>query len=308
MILRDRPNAIRLLLSLRGSILIDIWQPLTFSVVVAALVTWSGGHVFGYKIHLEVAPFSLIGITLALFLGFRNNVCYDRYWEGRRLWGELVLASRNLSRQMLTWVMPPAASAEATRRRMVYRVIAITHALRHELRNTRPETDLGPLVDPQELQAACAVRSPTNALLGEVTRDLRTCHRHGWLDTFLLPSIEEQVQSLSHVLAGCERIRNTPVPFAYMLLMHRTIFIYCVLLPFGLVDTCGAATPLISAILAYTFFGLDEVGSQIEEPFGMLPNDLPLTAICRTIEIDLRQMLGETEVPPPLAPVKSILS
>ena len=308
MILRDRPNAIRLLLSLRGSILIDIWPPLAFSIIVAALVAWSGGHVFGYKVQLEVAPFSLIGITLALFLGFRNNVCYDRYWEGRRLWGELVLASRNLARQSLSWVTPPAAAGEVTRKRQVYRIIAIAHALRHELRGSASAEDLRPFIGEEELKAACAARSPTNALLSEATRDLQSCHKQGWLDTFLLPAMETQVESLSHVLAGCERIRNTPVPFAYMLLLHRTIFIYCVLLPFGLVDTCGAATPLIAAILAYTFFGLDEVGSQIEEPFGMLPNDLPLSALCRTVEIDLREMLGETEVPPPLAPVKSVLS
>ena len=94
MIIRDRPSAVRLLLTLRGSILGDIWKPLLFSIAVATVITLVGGRILGVKVHLDVAPFTLIGMTLAIFLGFRNNVCYDRYWEARRLWGDLAVACR----------------------------------------------------------------------------------------------------------------------------------------------------------------------------------------------------------------------
>jgi putative membrane protein len=307
MIVRDRPSAIRLLLSLRGSILGDIWKPLVFSIAVATTITLLGGRILGVKVHLDVAPFTLIGMTLAIFLGFRNNVCYDRYWEGRKLWGELAIACRNLARQVSTLMTLPAEET-AVSRDLVYRIIAIPHAMRHELRGSSPTQDLQTFVDAETLEQVCAARSPTTALIADTARRLQTCRERGWIDNVLATVMETQLAHIGTAFGGCERIKTTPVPFAYTLLMHRTIFIYCVLVPFGLLDSCGMATPLIAAVLAYTFFGLDAVGTQIEEPFGTLPYALPLAAVCRTIEIDLRQALGETDVPPPLQPVNYVLS
>ena len=101
--------------------------------------------------------------------------------------------------------------------------------------------------------------------------------------------------------ASSERIRNTPIPFSYTLLLHRTAYIYCFLLPFGLVDSIGFMTPFVVAIVAYTFFGLDALGDEIEEPFGLEANDLALNAMCRAIEIDLRASLSDINLPEPLA-------
>jgi putative membrane protein len=108
---------------------------------------------------------------------------------------------------------------------------------------------------------------------------------------------------MTGVAAACERIRGTPIPFSYTLLLHRTAYLYCWLLPFGLVDAIGDLTPLVTLLVAYTFFGLDALGDEIEEPFGTSDHDLPLEAMCRTIEIDLRMALGDTDLPPPLLPV-----
>ena len=115
--------------------------------------------------------------------------------------------------------------------------------------------------------------------------------------------MEENLTALAAVQAGCERIRATPLPFAYTLMLHRTAYLYCLLLPFGLVDSIGFATPLVVGLISYTFFGLDALGDEIEEPFGRLANDLPLDSLCRRLEIDLRAALGETELPPLLQPV-----
>lgn len=307
MIVRERPSAVRLLLTLRGSVLQEIWQPLLFAVAVAVAVTASEGRVLGHTIRLDVAPFSLIGMTLAIFLGFRNNVCYERYREGRQLWGTLVVAARNLARQSLTLLSPPEAQQHALHARMLHRIGAFAHALRHELRDSDPRPELEALLDPTTLERVLAARSPAQRLLVELATELQACRRQGWLEVQLVRSLDEQLNQLSEALSGCERIKHTPVPFAYTLLMHRTIFIYCVLVPFGLLDSVGALTPLIAAVLAYTFFGLDAVGTQIEEPFGTLPNDLPLAGLCRTLEIDLRQLLGESPLPEPLQPVDFIL-
>ena len=116
-----------------------------------------------------------------------------------------------------------------------------------------------------------------------------------------------RIATLSAVHTACERIRKTPAPFAYSLLIHRTAYLYSLLLPIGLGSTLGLLTPVVVGLLAYTFFGLDALGSELEEPFGLLANDLPLDAMVRTIEIDLRTSLGESDVPAPLQPINFVL-
>jgi putative membrane protein len=128
------------------------------------------------------------------------------------------------------------------------------------------------------------------------------------LDPCLAASIDATLSALSGAGASCERIRSTPIPFSYTLLLHRTAYLYCFLLPFGLVDSIGFMTPFVVAIVAYTFFGLDALGDEIEEPFGTDANDLPLDAICRTLEINLRESLGDTNIPKPLLPVNYCLT
>jgi putative membrane protein len=123
----------------------------------------------------------------------------------------------------------------------------------------------------------------------------------------LLASVDTQLSQLSHVLGGCERIQGTPIPYAYILLLHRTVHVYCFLLPFCLVPVLGWLTPVMVGVIAYTFFGLDALGDQIEDPFDLLPNDLPLDALCRSIEINLQSLIGDTDIPPPLQPRDFVL-
>jgi putative membrane protein len=127
------------------------------------------------------------------------------------------------------------------------------------------------------------------------------------LDGCLVAAIDKTMCSMTAAAASCERIKSTPIPFSYTLMLHRTAYIYCFLLPFGLVDTIGFMTPFVVGIVAYTFFGLDALGDEIEEPFGTLPNDLALDAICRSIEISLRESIGDELVLKPLTPVNYCL-
>jgi ion channel-forming bestrophin family protein len=122
-----------------------------------------------------------------------------------------------------------------------------------------------------------------------------------------LPVLEASLTALTDIQGGCERIKLTPIPFSYTTLIHRITAVYCYALPFGLVDVVGNYTPVVCGIVAYAFFGLDVVGDEIEMPFGDDPNDLPLRAITRTIEINLRQRLGEDPLPPPHTPTREVL-
>ena len=311
MIVRDRPTPLRLFLVMRGSILPTIWKSLAVTTLLAFAVTFTDGTIDGIKFTLTTIPFTLIGLPLAIFLGFRNNSAYDRYWEGRKQWGELVLRSRSLARQCLSLVdpsLPFAAGADDVRTRVLRRAIAFAHALRHRLRGGDPASDVAPWLAPAEWERVRAQPNLPHALMLEMGADLALCLRERRIEPCLLPAVDASLSAMTGVAAACERIKGTPVPFSYSLLLHRTAYLYCFLLPFGLVDAIGYATPLVTAIVAYTFFGLDALGDEIEEPFGASDNDLPLEAICRTIEIDLRMALGERELPAPLLPVNYRLS
>ena len=310
MIVRERPSGLRLFLLLRGSILTQIRGVLLFNIALAVLVTWAHGQLWHYKVTLTTIPFTLIGLPLAIFLGFRNTASYDRYWEARKLWGEILLRSRNLSRQCLSLIDSPAPPDLArdgladVRTRMVLRAIAFAQALKHLLRGSEDSTgEVRALLQPEEWAAIQSVTNKPAAMMLAMGRDLQQCRREGRIDAMLAANIDATLSGLTSAAASCERIKSSPLPFSYTLLLHRTAYLYCLLLPFGLVDSIGLMTPFVVGIVAYTFFGLDALGDEIEEPFGMLPNDLPLDAICRTIEIDLRQALGDPNPPPPLQPV-----
>lgn len=189
------------------------------------------------------------------------------------------------------------------RHRMVMRAIAFASALRHQLRGTDAQADMRRLLPPGEAAGFAAARCGTDYLLRRQGADLGLMLRTQRLDAPVAAHMDQTLSGLAAVAAGCERIKNTPIPFPYTLLLHRTAWLYCFLLPFGLVDLVGFMTPFVVAIVAYTFFGLDALGDEIEEPFGTADNHLPLDALCRDIEINLLEALGGTALPPPLAPV-----
>ena len=308
MIVRDRPSGLHLFLLLRGSVLHRIRVTLILNTVLATLVTIVHGNLFTLKITMTAIPFTLIGLPLAIFLGFRNNTAYDRYWEARKLWGELVLRTRSLSRQCQSLINLPHPIDGKTRDddvrvRMVHRCIAFVHSLRLQLRDEKDDAMLQRWTTAAEFARIHRTTNPADALMLAMGRDLGECVRSGQISPCLAAPIDQTLSALTAAAASCERIKHTPIPFSYTLLLHRTAYMYCFLLPFGLVDTTGFMTPFVVAIVAYTFFGLDALGDEIEEPFGMETNDLPLDTLCRSIEINLLESLGETDLPPPLQPV-----
>jgi putative membrane protein len=311
MIVRERPRGLELLLLVRGSVLPHIAVELAVCTVVAVVVTLTHGFIYQWKVTLTTVPFSLMGLALAIFLGFRNNAAYDRYWEARKLWAELVLRSRGFARQVHTLTLLPPETAGTPgdpRRGLALRVAAFAHALRHQLRGTDATADLRRLLPPEEVAAWAASPSGTDWLLRRCGEDLGALLRTRRLDAPVAADMDQTLNGLAAVQAGCERIRHTPMPFPYTLLLHRTAWLYCFLLPFGLVDTVGFMTPFVVAIVAYTFFGLDALGDEIEEPFGTADNHLPLEALCRDIEIHVRDAAGDTGLPPPLQPVRGRLA
>jgi putative membrane protein len=295
----------------RGTSLADIWPIWLSLVAVSALVTWGHEPLGLDRYSLTTLPFTLIGLALSIFLGFRNNACYDRWWEARKLWGQLVNTSRTLARQTFTLVNAEDSVAEAAvvvfQRQMVRRQIAYVVALKAHLR-----TDVGlePLraLLPAEEVLALGTRLNRPMWIAQRTGELyRDAWKRGWIATLHLPVFEASLTGLLDVQGGCERIKKTPVPLSYTVLTHRLVGMYCLGLPFGIVNQVGVLTPLVVALISYAFLGLDDVGSQLEDPFEEDPNDLPLSALARTIERDLLQLCGEEALPDEIAVSRGVL-
>jgi putative membrane protein len=194
------------------------------------------------------------------------------------------------------------------RSELVHGLIAYVHAFRHHLRDEDTLAELDGLL-PSELQASLAaeVNRPV-AILQWLGDRLRELYDRGWIHPMHLPALDASLTEITGIQGACERIKSTPIPASYTVLIHRIVALYCLGLPFGIISTVGVMTPVVVAIVAYAFYGLDAVGSEIENPFGYDPNDLPLTTLSRMIEVNLRQRLGEDQLPPLLEPVDRILS
>lgn len=309
MIISEQRTWWRQLTVWRGTALQRIWPRLLLVTGVTGVSTFL--HIHG-DINLSVLtplPFTLISVAVGIFLGFRNSASYDRFWEGRKLWGELVNNSRSWARQvaLLIDAGEPSTTPTPRQKELVYGVIAFVHLLRAHLRDEPTSLEARDLLP--ESHADRIVEAPHRPLaalrwLGE---RMNATARERAIDPFHLPVIESTLVAFTNIMGACERIKNTPLPASYSVLIHRIVAVYVFALPLGIVDTTGAFTPAVVLLIAYAFLGLDAIGDELENPFGLDPNDLPLSSISRNIEIDLRHALGETEVPPRIVPVSGVM-
>lgn len=301
MIVRERPNAFKMLFALQGSVLSHILPQLLLVIGISTLVGFVDSCTSYQLPSFPVTAFSLIGLTLSIFLGFRNNACYDRWWEARKQWGALIAHVRHLDRDS-------ALLEEGCRRRVLYRTLAFCHVLHARLRQNAFPTTILAWLPAQEHQPVQHHRNPGQYILTQQQQDLIAAMRAGQISDICYVQISSHLTELANIQAACERLLNTPLPFAYSLLLHRTAYLFCLLLPFSLGSTLGLFTPVVVGILAYTFFGLDALGTELEEPFGTLKNNLPLDAMLRMMEIDLMQTLDAAHTPAPLQPVDHVLT
>jgi putative membrane protein len=305
MIIRDRPTLFQLFFILRGSVVLRVFPQILVTAALSALVVWLHETRPGLLPAFNSAPFALFGIALSIFLGFRNNACYDRWWEARRHWGELLAASRGLDRQTLAVAGHPAG--DELRRRVLTLTIVFAQLLVPHLRPGGDSEKALRWLGPADRASIAGSRNPPHAVLHLISAALAEARRSGRLADVAHQTLERTLDVMELALASCERLRSTPIPFGYTLLLHRTAYLFCFLLPFGFANLLDWATPLATALVAYTFFGLDELGDQLEEPFGTRDNDLPIGALADQIELGLREALGETDLPPVPAPVNYVL-
>ncbi|TXI22840.1 MAG: hypothetical protein E6Q61_08280 [Nitrosomonas sp.] len=309
MIVKDKVSWVRLLFHFRGSSFMETWPRILTVTVTASIVTYIELYYSIQAYTLTTTPFLLIGVALGIFLGFRNSASYDKFWEGRKLWGALVNTARSLTRQIchMTDSKQSYETLQPFQTMFVKRIIAFAHALRCHLRNQEPFEEIKKFLPADDYAAVTAAKHRPLIILQQLSRDLAIARDRRWLSEYNHPFLEAQLNEFSNILGGCERIKNTPIPFSYSVLIHRIVAAYCLSLPFGLVETTGILTPVVVLMISYAFFELDAIGDEIESPFGLQPNDLALTAISRNIEINLLELINDADQPDVVKPVDDIL-
>ena len=271
---------------IRGTLVKEIGLRVTFCTVWAIVVVTF--HVFVLPVATSVVLHSLVGVALGLLLVFRTNASYDRFWEGRRLWGGIVNETRNLIRGASIHLRDnPGLLADLTRWTAIFPWAAMS--------TLRDEADLGPAAEelsPLEQSCIRNAHHPALHAAQQMSACLQEARARGLITDIVQVSLDQNVQLLVDYIGGCERIRKTPLPFAYVVHLRRAMMIYCLTLPFALVETFGWFTILDVLFVAYTFFGIEEIGVEIEGPFGDDANDLPMHDICETIHSNVYALAG----------------
>jgi ion channel-forming bestrophin family protein len=292
-IVRKSPRPWELFFILRGSIVPQIWPQMLVVALISVTVTLLETRGYIHVAPIAALPFSLIGVALSIFSAFRNTASYDRWWEARKILGTMVIDARGLSRQAIAYL----AADPATARRLALYATAFSDLVRCHRRDEKPDEEALRHLDAGDRELVLNAQHAPNRLLARMSGAIAAALSQGQIPAQMAQTLEERVSALSADLTAAERIKLTPLPFAYSLLLHRTAYLFCFLLPFGLADSMGLWTPLIAAIVSYTFFGLDVLGDELVAPFGTTQNSLPVMALCRTIEINILEDLGETELP-----------
>jgi putative membrane protein len=231
-----------------------------------------------------------LGSALAIFLGFRNNSAYDRWWEARKIWGELVNDSRTWARLTIAIVREGD-----TQRMLLHRHLATIYALAYALRGRRDAA-----IDAVARLAGAAVKDDVkdapnivSALLLAQSRTLAELKRSGGIDAFEHQQLEGTIENLTNAQGKCERIKNTPLPRQYDTLPQWFVLWYGVLVPWSLAEPVGWAAVPLSVAITLAFVMLEGSGRAIEEPFEGAVMDTPMLALATTIERDVRFALGE---------------
>lgn len=291
-------------------------------------------------ISVPLLPISIIGTAVSFYVGFKNNSSYDRLWEARRIWGGIVNSSRMFASMVMQLVMQnDSAYVKQTGERIVLRHLAWCNALRLQLRKNKTWREkyymlyISRLIQAEEedydlalnniLQQYCStdeanlLKTRSNIasqMLHLQNRDIKQLKDDGVLDAIEHLELTNLVTELYNHQGGCERIKNYPFPRQYAVFSRVFVDIFVFILPFGLVGEIARISPgnewlliPVSLVISWIFNAMEQIGDFSENPFENAVTDVPISSICRTIEIDIKEMMNRTDIPQRLQPVDGIL-
>lgn len=283
-----------------------LWQwrsVLLYTVIGATVTTLHEFEILRFK--LPALPLGVVGGALGIFVSFRTNNAYSRWWEGRQLWGKLVNSSRHFALQVLSYLQPTdGVDLPRVKREIVLRHAVFVHALRAHLRkqNVLADEHVVRLLSETEREKLKGEKNIPYAILHEQFATIEALSTRGALDPLRLQSLDKLLNDFLDVQGACERIKNTPMPRSYGFIAERLIWAYATLFPFAIWDDMGWLTIPSNVLVCLAFSLIGEVGRVLEDPFNMFYNTVPISALSTTIEINLRQRLGDVELPEEVKP------
>ncbi len=281
---------LRTMLNYRFSVLPTVLPRASICGAFGAAV--SVAHQAGWPVALPVLGNIVPSIVLGLLLVFRTNTAYDRYWEGRKLWGHLINTTRNLARHIWVAIEEREPGDRAAKAATLRQLVAYARAVKQHLRREPLTPEIEALLNTQEFNRLKTLNNPPLEIALSIGSYIQTQRQRGCIDTYQLVAAVQHLDALVNALGGCERILKTPIPLAYSIHLKQLIALYCFLLPFQLVDSLGVWTGLAVAAIAFTIFGIEAIGLEIENPFGRDPNDLPLDTICDTMQRNIEDLIS----------------
>ncbi len=292
------------------SLISDLKKPmaliLVYNVIILVIDIYTEMHFITIPITLLTVPGTVIGLLLA----FRTNSSYDRWWEARKIWGQIVNDSRTLARQLTTYTdFEDGAENETGKiaKRITYRQIAWCYALCRGLRREAPWKELSDFLGKDEVEKLKESQNIPNSLLQTNAVEISRFVKGAKLDNYQYMQIDSTIRSLTDSMGKCERIKNTIFPVMYSRFLDLLIYIYILSLPFSLVDASVLILLPASLTLSFAFLAVDRIAFLLQDPFDGCTTDIPMYSLSRTIEINLKQQLGERMLPEQVKPVKGVL-
>ncbi|MEA5599103.1 bestrophin family protein [Rivularia sp. UHCC 0363] len=291
---------LRLAFQIKGTVITVIYHRVIFFGIFGAFVTLL--YYLDLPVSQPILGSVIPSIVLGLLLVFRTNTAYDRFWEGRKAWGDIVNNVRNLARLIMVSVDEICPEDRKDKVAALRLIVAFAVATKLHLRSQPVNSELEELMVESKYVRLLTMNHPPLEIAFWVGDYLQQQNKTNRLDKYQLIMMQELINSLVDNLGACERILKTPIPLAYTIHLKQLLILYCLLLPFQLVDSLGWMTGIITAIISFTLFGIEAIGLEIENPFGFDDNDLPLNAICNTMRrniedlISLRPVAGGNEI------------
>lgn len=274
-----------------------VWKDVLIITLVGTALHYGTFHFIDALPELPLAIPTFLGTAMSVILGFKMSQSYDRWWEARKVWGALVNDSRS-------WVIQLQSFVSGEQRdlitRMSHRIIAFNYALGESLRGQDPIASITRCSGSEDGQRAQRHQNKPLALLQMNAQELKRLREEGLIDTFSHVQMDNTLVRLCDSMGKAERINSTVFPVTYRIFLHFAIYLFVILLSVSLKEVSTLLEIPLLTLMALVFFMLEKTAYVLQDPFRNRPSDIPVMAISRTIEINVRQMLGETKVPEPL--------
>ncbi len=278
----EKSNWLSMAFTTRGSVIPSIRRRVLLCVMFGLLISLL--HTYKYPVFQKSLADTVPAVVLGLLLVFRTNTAYDRFWEGRKAWGNMNNNIRNLVR--IVWLGIDERIPEDRERKIaaLEMLPAFAIATKLYLRGQPLEPELSKVFSSAQLQQLNAVQNPALQIAFWLGDYLQSEHRRGNIGIYQMNELQRIINSMVDCVGTCERILRTPMPLAYAIHLKQLLLIYCLLLPFKMVGDLGWGTAPVVGLVSFTLFGIEAIGVEIENPFGNDPNDLPLDNICKNIQ------------------------